>query len=717
MAPLRIRLRPPTAQQLATYFRTPGRLLALVLLALMVLARILDPVPVQEIRYRAFDLAQRLSPRAYVEAPVRIVEIDEASLAAFGQWPWPRTLVADLVNRIADAGPAALGLDIIFSEPDRLSPDRLAALPGLPADIGERLAALPPSEAMLAAAFRRVPTVFGLGPLNEAVPPAGPVRATLVRVAGEDPTPFLPTFKGLLRSLPILTAAERGRGALTGEPDPDGVLRRAPLVLVAEERMVPSLTVELLRVAHRVPMLTVAASDIGVEGVEVAGLTLPTDRLGRAWPHFTPSLAHRYVSAARLLDGTADAAALNGAIVILGVTGLGLVDVKQTPLGLMQGVEVHAQMIESALAGSLLLRPALLQRWEFALVLLAGLVVALLLPFNRPLVAVACQVALAVALVGAGFAAFRFGLLVDTVSPAYTATALFAVMLGASLRAAEAARRRLALELQREREAKARLEGELSAAKAIQMGLLPRRFPAFPGRTDIDLHAMIEPARTVGGDLYDFVLLDEHNLFFTIGDVSGKGIPAALFMAMTREVLHSAALRLRTRLDDILTEANAKISAAGVDMLSEGADMMFVTLFAGVLDLRTGELTYAGAGHDAPFVLDGRTPPRQLMPAGGPPLGCVDDFVYPLEQAQLAPGETILLFTDGVTEAQNAAKDLYSPARLEQVLTLQHELETRAVNGAVREDLRRFVAAADQYDDITLLAVRWLGPGVAPNLL
>lgn len=696
------------------FLRAPGRLVALGLLALLVLARILDPGPIQDIRHRAFDLAQRLMPRDYVETPVRIVEIDEASLARFGQWPWPRTLVADLVNRIADAGPAVLGLDVIFSEPDRLSPDQLAAVPGLPADLAAQLAGLPASELALADAFRRVPTVFGVGPLNEVRPPDGPVRATPVAVEGDDPTAALFSYKGLLRSLPVLAAAERGRGALSGDADADGVVRRAPLVLLAEDRMVPLLSVEMLRVAQRAPLLTVLGDANGMTGVRVGEFTLPTDRRGRAWPHFTPALSHRYISAGALLDGSADATALQGAIVILGVTGLGLVDVKQTPLGPMQGAEVHAQIIESALLGALLLRPGALQTWEFALVLLAGLVVVLVLPFHRPQVAVAAQLALVVILAAAGFAAWRSGLLVDTVSPVWSSSLLFAVMLGAALRAAEAARRRLALALQKEREAKARLEGELGAARAIQMGLLPRRFPAFPHRTDIDLHALIEPARTVGGDLYDFVLLDENYLFFSIGDVSGKGIPAALFMAMTREVLHSAALRLRLALGDILTEANAKIAAAGTDMLAEGADMMFVTLFAGVLDLRDGALIYASAGHDAPFVLDGRAAPRQLLPAGGPPLGCVDDFVYPLEQARLAPGETLVLFTDGVTEAQNAARELYSPARLEAVLAAQRSLEAKALNAAVRADLHGFVAAAEQYDDITLLAVRWTGPAAPP---
>jgi len=301
-------------------------------------------------------------------------------------------------------------------------------------------------------------------------------------------------------------------------------------------------------------------------------------------------------------------------------------------------------------------------------------------------------------------------LLLDGIYPALSSALVFGVMLSENLRVAELGRRRLASELQHEREIEARLDGELNAARAIQIGLLPRHFPGPPERRDVEVYASIEPARMVGGDLYDFVLIDHEHLSFAIADVSGKGVPAALFMAMTKEVLHTATLRYRNALDLVFREANDKISASSEELGATGADMMFVTVFAGILDLASGNVVYVNAGHDSPFVMRAGSEPQSLPLAGGPPLGTVDDFHYSIEQRQLSPGEMILAYTDGVTEAQDKNKTLYSGARLKRLLASAPMTGARAVVEFVRDDVHRFAAGAEQADDITLLSVRWLGP-------
>jgi sigma-B regulation protein RsbU (phosphoserine phosphatase) len=187
-------------------------------------------------------------------------------------------------------------------------------------------------------------------------------------------------------------------------------------------------------------------------------------------------------------------------------------------------------------------------------------------------------------------------------------------------------------------------------------------------------------------------------------------VPAALFMAMTKEVLHTATLRYRNALDRVFNEANDKISAASEELGAGGTNMMFVTVFAGILDLATGALVYVNAGHDSPFVMRAGSAPASLPLAGGPPLGTVDDFQYPIEQRQLTPGEMVLAYTDGVTEAQDANTALYSCGRLERLLATVPITSARSVVDFVRDDVRRFAAGAEQADDITLLAVRWLGP-------
>jgi len=692
----------------------PGRAPALVVLALLVVMRALDPGVVQSLRLRGFDFLEQLAPRKYQPLPVEIVAIDDKSLAQYGQWPWSRARVAQLVDKIAAGKPGVLGVDIIFAEPDRLSPGRLVESdPEIPANVAGELARLPSHESTLADALRKVPTVLGVGVTNEADHgAAAPMRVTMILESGANPRPFLFTHPELIRSLPEIAAAEHGQGSIDPEKDHDGITRRVPLFIVAEGRLVPNLALEMLRVAVGARALGIVSGKEGVEGATLGSHFLPTDRHGRVYPYFTPSYDARYVSAADLLNGSYDPARLNGAAVLLGSSALGSTDENQTPLGLMAGVEVWAQTLESMLTGNLLRRPAYLDLIEIAIVLVAGLVIVLALPYANPRTAAAAFLGIVAILFVSALASFKFSrLLLDGVYPALSSALVFGVMLSENLRVAEAGRRRLAAELQHEREMEARLDGELNAARAIQIGLLPRHFPGPPERRDVEVFASIEPARMVGGDLYDFVLLDSDHLSFAIADVSGKGVPAALFMAMTKEVLHTATLRYRKALDRVFSEANAKISAASEELGAGGANMMFVTVFAGILDLASGILVYVNAGHDSPFVMRAGAKPENLPLAGGPPLGTVDDFQYSIEQRQLTPGETVLAYTDGVTEAQDAKKTLYSGARLERLLVSAPMTDAKAVVDFVRDDVHRFAAGAEQADDITLLAVRWLGPG------
>ena len=325
-----------------------------------------------------------------------------------------------------------------------------------------------------------------------------------------------------------------------------------------------------------------------------------------------------------------------------------------------------------------------------------------LLRYARPMRAVGIAVAIAAALFGLELVLFRFAdLLFDSTFPALTLLGALGVMLVGNLRAAQG-------ELVREREAKQRVEGELAAAQAIQMGLLPRRFPAFPDRHDIDVYARIEPARMVGGDLYDYLLIGgSSRLFFLIADVAGKGIAAALLMAVTKEVVRDAVLTFGPALDRILAEANRKTAAASAELQSEGG--VFVTAFAGILDLGSGEVTYASAGHDSPFVLGGGTGLRQLVTEGGPPLGAVEDFRFPIDHDRIEPGEVLLLFTDGITEAENADHTLYSSDRLAKALAAAATVDAQHVVAAVIDDVSRFVGGAEQADDMTVLALRRVG--------
>ena len=228
-----------------------GRLAALLILAVVLGIRALDPPPVQLLFMRSFDLLQELFPRAAEEQPVVIVDIDDESLAAIGQWPWPRTIIAALVDRLSELGAAVIGFDVLFAEPDRTSPAKIAALyPNLDAPTREGLARLPSNDDVLAASLRRSQRVVlaATGKEREiagAAPAA--VKAPVARLGG-DPDRYLRRFPGVIRAIPQLDEAAAGQGMITIDPELDNVVRRVPLILNVQGQLFPALAFDMLRV-------------------------------------------------------------------------------------------------------------------------------------------------------------------------------------------------------------------------------------------------------------------------------------------------------------------------------------------------------------------------------------------------------------------------------------------------------------------------------------
>lgn len=251
--------------------------------------------------------------------------------------------------------------------------------------------------------------------------------------------------------------------------------------------------------------------------------------------------------------------------------------------------------------------------------------------------------------------------------------------------------------------ARERMESELKIAHDIQMSILPKTFPPFPSRDEFDLYATIAPAREVGGDFYDFFQIDDARLCFVIGDVSGKGVPAALFMAVTKTLIKSFA---RDKQD---VSPEAILGHVNEELSTDNDACMFVTLFCGVLHTLTGEVLYANAGHNPPLLVrrDGNVswlPKARALMAGPMP-----GIRYSLERLVLEPGDTLFLYTDGVTEAMNPAEELFSEPRLEQELSAFSGQPVRSGIESVISSIRRFAGEAEQSDDITVMAIRYSG--------
>ncbi|HKC97748.1 MAG TPA: SpoIIE family protein phosphatase, partial [Methylomirabilota bacterium] len=464
---------------------------------------------------------------------------------------------------------------------------------------------------------------------------------------------------------------------------------------------------EILRVAAGGPIVTVRTGASGVQAVEVGDLVVPTEPDGSVRVHFARSEPERFVSAADVMAGKVDRERLERKLVLIGVTAIGLSDYQATPVAdRMPGVEIHAQLLENIYDHELLARPRGVVWAEASLLLAGGLLLVLVMPRASALASAALYALMVAAMVTAGALLYlKSGILLDAASPSLALGTLFTSMLVVTLTEIERHRQELRRQVERQREEAARLAGELEAARRIQMGSLPAPMTAFPGDARLDLYAFLEPAREVGGDLYDFFPLDRDRLCLLIGDVSGKGLPGSLFMAVSKALYKSAALRGVGPVDAVMREADGEISR-------DNAEGLFVTMLAGVLDAGSGLLEYCNAGHEPLYLLpNGDRPLVRLVDGGGPPLCVLDRFPYAASSRRLAPGDAICLVTDGVLDAMSPKAEAYGRARFEALIEKVGRAASAAEIGeAIRLEVSRFADGVEQSDDMAILVLRWKGP-------
>ncbi|MBP8098599.1 MAG: CHASE2 domain-containing protein [Arenimonas sp.] len=661
-----------------------------------------DPGPIPGLRNLGFDTYQTLLPRTRGAQPAVIVAIDDRSLARVGQWPWPRDVMARLVDRIAARKPAVIGVDIVFAEPDRTSPERLAVqFRDSNADLAERLRRMPSHDSMFAEALASTSAVLGVigsdsaGDGGEGFAPA--------RIIGAPPA--LKAFHAGERSLPEIDKAASGRGLFNAELE-NGVVRRVPLVAMVGGYPLLSLPLECLRVAAGEPFFNLQRDRAGPLRVGIGDLAVPAQSDGSLYVHYAGHSPGRYLSAVDVLEGRDDPDLIAGRIVLLGVTGQGLVDQQLTPHGeRLPGVEVHAEIIENVFEGSLLYRPGFAHLFEaLAFALLAALAIAWV-PRIPPVQSILLYLASAGLLLGGGVASYQWQLqLLDPLTPLLGLTLLHATLVLAAMMVIELERRRLAARLAIERVEAARTAGELEAARRIQTGMLPRSEVALADEKRVDLFATMRPAREVGGDLYDFFHLDQRRLFVVVGDVAGKGLAAALFMAVSKALTKSSSLRDRIGLTELMAVINRELAR-------DNPDDLFVTLLAMVLDLDNGRLEYCNAGHEPLLMVCADGSVKILDEGGGPPMCVLEDASYLSASASMQPGEWLALSSDGITEAMSPDGDLFGREALRALLRATPETNASAevLGRLVLKRVAEFEAGVDPVDDQTLLLLRWQG--------
>jgi adenylate cyclase len=424
-----------------------ARLVCLALLVGFAGLRILDPPPVEELRVRTFDTFQLIDPRVKKVRPVTIIDIDEKSLAELGQFPWPRTRIADLITNLTRLGAVVIAFDIVFSEPDRLNPDIAAdTIRNLDDDTRAKLRALPSNDQILAEAIGKSRVVLGesglpfvVSEFDKSLPLTG------LAMLGEEPQPFMFDFPGLLRNVHVLEAAAAGRGLFTIKPERDGIVRRVPMIMQAQGVTMPSLSFEVLRVATGSGTILIKADKAGIKSLGLRGIQIPTDSHGQLWVHFAHNDPSIYVSAVDVLQGRAPPDRIAGKLVLVGTSAVGLQDTKTTPISpVMPGVEIHAQVLESALTGAGVSQPNYGISIEFATALLFGFLVIAFAPLFGPITLVGLGAVFATGLAGTSWYFYtQHRLLIDFTYPLMSTTAIYLTLIFSSFVREQAQRRQI----------------------------------------------------------------------------------------------------------------------------------------------------------------------------------------------------------------------------------------------------------------------------------
>jgi adenylate cyclase len=422
--------------------------LSLLIVVVALEVRYLDPVFLRNLRLNSFDLYQQLKPRDYKPVPVRFVDLDDESLSRLGQWPWPRIKVAELVDRLKQAGAASIALDIVFSEPDRTSPRQIVELwPTTPEteSLRQNISALPDHDEVLAQAIAEAANVVVSFAAASEEGAGVPTLKAGMSWAGHDPLEFVFGYKGAVASLPGIDAAGAGTAGVGMQPEHDGILRRLPLLISYGGTLYPTLPAESLRVAQGAANYLIKSSGAsgakafgdrrtGVIAVRVGRFTVPTDSEGRIWLYDTGAVPERKVAAWRIMENAFEPGLIAGNIIIVGTSAAGLQDLHPTPLtAAMPGSEVQLQIIEQMLTGEFLERPDWAKGAELAMLVLIGLVVTV--STARLGAGLSATITVTILVGALGLSLYLFteeGFLLDPIYPAVTSVTVY---LGSSLMA------------------------------------------------------------------------------------------------------------------------------------------------------------------------------------------------------------------------------------------------------------------------------------------
>ena len=662
-------------------------LIFFVLLILLIALKIANPSFVKSISFISFDLYQKVFPLEKRDSNVIIIDIDEKSLGKFGQFPWSRSVFAKIIDQVHATEPKAIGFDVFFTEKDKQSPDEIIKSYNLiPTDIVQ-FQKIKGHDEIFREGLEKSKSVIAV--LGSNVSSHGTYdRTSKARFLskGGDPKHFTYAFPYSIGSLEKLEKSAKGLGSISFLDQTDGIIRSLPLIVRFKEKLYPTMGLEMVRVGNNQKNLYVELNEVGITRISSRPYKISSDPNGIIWIRYKKSQKSQYISASSVFDGKFDEKRFKDKYVLIGASAQGLFDLVKTPLGVtIPGVEVHANVIENILDQSYLIRNPNTYVFELLFSIIVACATFFLSQRIKPKFSLSIFFGSFISVIVIGFSVFLFrSELIDISYPIFMLTVTF--LTGLYFRFVEENKIALA-NLQKE----AKLLKERELAGEVQKSLFPdiSRFENF-------IYASNVPARDVSGDYFDVVSVGKSEYFFTLADVSGKGIKAGMYMAKASSIFRTLS-NLSYPLEKVVFGVNNEL----VEAKFKG---MFVTAVFGKFNIDTGEVTFVNAGHESIMVFD-RSKNFEFIKSELPPIGIIKYFTESMVKSKTMnlKDKTFVVYTDGVTEGYLKNGQELGAEGVQRIVKGLENITPKNIVDSISNELNW--GAEKLRDDITCLAL------------
>ena len=610
-------------------------LIFLLILVLLILLKSFNPNFIKSISFLSFDLYQKVVPLTKQDSEVIIIDIDEKSLGKFGQFPWSRSVFAKIIENVNQASPKAIGFDVFFSEKDKQSPEEIIKSYNiLSGDVINYLTNIKGHDERFRKQLENSKSVLAvLG--SDVSSHSSYDRKAKARFLskGGDPQKYTFNYPYSIGSLEKLEKSVKGLGSISFLDQTDGIIRSLPLIVRFNKKIYPTMGLEMVRVGLNQKNLYVELDEIGIKRVSVRPHKILTDPNGIFWIRYKQPLKSQYISASSVFEGNFDKSRFENKFVLIGASAQGLFDLVKTPIGItLPGVEVHANVIENILDKSYLLRNPNIYVFELLFSIIVACVTFFLSQKLKPKYSLSIFFVSLITVIIIGFSIFILrSELIDISYPIFMLTITF--LTGLYFRFIE--ENKMALEnLQKE----AKLLKERELAGGVQKSLFPdiSKFENF-------VYARNIPARDVSGDYFDVISVGQDEYYFTLADVSGKGVKAGMYMAKASSTFRTLS-NLSFPLEKVVYLVNNEI----VEAKFKG---MFVTAVFGKFNVKTKEVTFVNAGHESIMVVD-KDKNFEFIKSELPPIGIIKYFAESMVKSKTINlnEKSFIVYTDGVTE-------------------------------------------------------------------